>query len=169
VWPGDALELNAPSANLNAQVVVRSVALTYTASCPDLVHYAITFANDWAEDLAIKTSSAVPTDAWLPAPVSPTYLPNLSALAVTAMSGPNVTINTGVTAPNGGGIEIRRRDNCFMPGADPDVVMRGSQSTMTFARASASDRFYIRMYNGSNPPSYSEFSAALIFNLPLAS
>jgi hypothetical protein len=169
VWPGDALELNAPSANLNAQVVVRSVALTYTASCPDLVNYAITFANDWAEDLAIRTSSAVPTDAWLPAPVSPTYLPNLSALAVTAMSGPNVTINTGVTAPNGGGVEIRRRDNCFMPGTDSDVVIRGSQSTMTFARASASDRFYIRMYNGSNPPSYSEFSAALIFNLPLAS
>jgi len=25
VWPGDALLLNAPSANLNAQVVIRSV------------------------------------------------------------------------------------------------------------------------------------------------
>jgi hypothetical protein len=47
--------------------------------------------------------------------------------------------------------------------------MRGSQSTMTFARISASDRFYIRIYDGSTPPDYSEFSAALIFNLPLAS
>jgi hypothetical protein len=85
------------------------------------------------------------------------------------MTGANVTINTGATAPSGGGFELRRRDNCFMPGVDPDLVMRGSQSTMTFARASASDRFYIRMYDGSNPPSYSEFSAALILNLPLSS
>jgi hypothetical protein len=169
VWPGDALELNAPSANLNAQVVVRGVALSYTATYPDVVQYAIVFANDWADDLAIKTSATVPADTWLPAAVSPTYLPNLNALAVTAMTGANVTINTGATAPSGGGFELRRRDNCFMPGVDPDLVMRGSQSTMTFARASASDRFYIRMYDGSNPPSYSEFSAALILNLPLSS
>jgi hypothetical protein len=56
-----------------------------------------------------------------------------------------------------------------MPGTDPDLVIRGTQSSMTFLRVSASDRYYIRMYDGSNPPNYSEFSAALIFNLPLAS
>jgi hypothetical protein len=56
-----------------------------------------------------------------------------------------------------------------MSGADPDLVMRGTQPNMTFSRLSASDRFFIRMYDGTNPPNYSEFSAALIFNLPLAS
>jgi hypothetical protein len=55
-----------------------------------------------------------------------------------------------------------------MPGTDPDLVMRGTQPSMTFSRVSASDRFYIRAYDGSNPPNYSEFSAALVFNLPLA-
>jgi hypothetical protein len=90
-WPGDALVLSAPSANLSAQVIIRSVKLTYTASCPDLVHYAISFANDWADDLAIKTSATVPADAWLPAPISPDYLSNLSGLAVTAMSNGQVT------------------------------------------------------------------------------
>jgi hypothetical protein len=84
------------------------------------------------------------------------------------MTGGRVTINTGASAPSGGGFEIRRCDNCFLPGTDPDLVMRGSQPTMTFARIAATDRFYIRMYNGSNPPNYSEFSSALIFNLPLA-
>ena len=168
-WPGDALALNAASANLNAQLIVRDVKLTYTASCPDLVRYAITFANDWADDLAIKTSGLVPADAWLPAAISPTYLADLCGLAVTAMSNGAVTINTGATAPSGGGFEIRRRDNCFMPGSDPDLVMRGSQPSMTFSRVSASDRFYIRAYDGSNPPNYSEFSVALIFNLPPAS
>lgn len=169
VWPGDALQINAPSANLNAQVVVRTVRLSYRASYPDLVEYVIAFANDWADDLAIKTSATVPADTWLPAPVAPTVLGNLSALAVTALSGGTVTINAGATAPSGGGFEIRRRDFAFMAGEDPDLVMRGSQPNMTFSRISASDRFYIRMYDGATPPNYSEFSAALFINLPLGS
>lgn len=167
VWPGDALSLNAPSANLNAQVIVRSVKLSYAATCPDLVQYTIQFANDWADDLAIITSATVPADAWLPAAISPTYLPNLNGLSIASMSGNKVTVNTSTAAPIGGGFEIRRRDNCFLPGEDPDLVMRGSQQTMTFSRGSASDRFFIRMYDGAAPPNYSEFSAALIFNLPL--
>ncbi len=169
VWPGDAMPLNAPSANLNAQVSVRGVKLTYRASYPDLVQYAISIANDWADDLAIQTSATVPADALLPAPVSPTYLCNLNGLSLTSMTGGTVTVNTGAAAPSGGGFEIRRRDNCFMPGTDPDLVMRGAQPNLPFTRLSARDRFYIRMYDGSNPPNYSEFSAALIFNLPLAS
>ncbi len=167
VWPGDALQLNAPSTDLSALVVVRSVRLSYGASYPDLVEYVITFANDWADDLAIRTSTSVPADTWLPALAQPTYLSNLSRLSVTSLSGSTVTIDTGTTAPTGGGFEIRTRDFCFMAGEDPDLVMRGSQSSMTFSRASASERFYIRMYDGSTPPNYSEFSAALFINLPL--
>jgi hypothetical protein len=54
-----------------------------------------------------------------------------------------------------------------MPGEDPDLVMRGTQPGMTFSRETAQDRFYIRMYDGSTPPNYSEFSTALFINLPL--
>jgi hypothetical protein len=167
VWPGDALLLNAPSTNLNAQVVVRAVTVSYRASYPELVEYAITFANDWADDLAIKTSATVPGDAWLPAAVAPTVLANLSGLTVTALSGTAVTINAGTTAPTGGGFEIRRRDFAFMPGEDPDLVMRATQPNMTFSRISANDRFFIRMFDGATPPNYSEFSTALFINLPL--
>ena len=169
VWPGDALLLNAPSMDLNAQVVVRTVKLVYRQSYPDIIEYEISFANDWADDLAIKTSATVPTDAWLPAPIAPAYLANLSGLTVPALNGSNVTVNTGTTAPPGGGFEVRKRDFAFMPGQDPDLVMRGSQPNMTFARTTASERFYIRMYDGAVPPNYSEFSAALFFNLPLGS
>jgi hypothetical protein len=169
VWPGDALHLTVPSTNVDAQVVVRKIRLNYRASYPDLVEYVIVFANDWASDLAIRTSTSVPADAWLPAPVAPTYLANLNGLTVTAFSGSSVTINTGAAAPAGGGFEIRRRDFAFMPGQDSDLVMRGSQPTLTFTRVSACDRFYIRMYDGATPPNYSEFSAALFFNLPLGS
>ncbi|HZP04138.1 MAG TPA: hypothetical protein VFB43_04490 [Terracidiphilus sp.] len=167
VWPGDALLLNAPSASLDVQIVVRSVKLSYSASYPDLVRYEIAFANDWADDLAIRTSATVPANAWLPAPIAPTVLANLNNLAVTSLSGSTVTIHTGATPPAGGGFEIRLRDFTFMPGEDPALVLRGSATTLTFSRVSASDRFYIRMYDGSTPPNYSEFSAALFINLPL--
>jgi len=163
------LLLNAPSAGLDSQVVVRTVKLSYRASCPDLVAYAIAFANDWADDLAIKTSETVPTDVWLPVEASPSFVANLNGLAVTSLNGSTVTVNTGQAAPDGGGFEIRKRDFAFMPGEDPDLVVRGTQPNMTFSRVSASDRYYIRMHDGATPPNYSEFSAALFFNLPLGS
>jgi hypothetical protein len=96
-------------------------------------------------------------------------LANLNALTVTALNGSTVTVNTGVMPPSGGGFEVRLRDFAFMPGEDPSLVVRGSQSNITFSRVSASDRFYIRMYDGSTPPNYSEFSTALFINLPLGS
>jgi hypothetical protein len=168
VWPGDALLLNAPSTNLDAEVVVRTVKVTYSASYPDLVEYEIAFANDWADDLAIKTSGAVPVNARLPAAVNLTVLTNLNGLTVTTLNGSTVTVNTGVTPPTGGGFEIRLRDFAFMAGEDPTLVLRGSQQNLTFSRVSAADRFYIRMYDGSTPPNYSEFSTALFINLPLS-
>jgi hypothetical protein len=169
VWPGDALLLNAPSTSVDAQVVVRTVKVSYQASYPDLVEYAIAFANDWADDLAIKTSETVPADTWLPVPIAPTVLANLNSLTVTALNGSTVTVNAGVTPPTGGGFEIRRRDFAFMAGDDPDLVMRVTEPTMTITRVSTNDRFYIRMYDGSAPPNYSEFSTALFINLPLNS
>ena len=169
VWPGDALQLVASSLGLSVQTVVRWVTLTYTASQPDRLEYTAAFANDWASDLAIQTSATVPSDAWLPAAVSPTYAENLNTLTVTSVDEATVTIDTGVTPPTGGGFEIRRRDNAFMPGADPDLVMRSSTETMSFARGAYNDRFYVRMYDGATPPNYSEFSAAIFVNMALSS
>jgi len=54
-----------------------------------------------------------------------------------------------------------------MVGEDPDLVMRSALPNMTFSRETAADQFYIRMYDGSMPPNYSEFSTALFINLPL--
>jgi hypothetical protein len=169
VWPGDALLLNAPSTSLNAQVIVRTVKVTYTASYPDLVEFAIQFANDWADDLAIKTSKAVPADAWLPAAIAPTFPADLTSLSVTTLNGSTVSISVGITPPSGGGFEIRRRDFAFMPGEDPGLVVRATLPNMTFSRETANDRFYIRIYDGSTPPNYSEFSTVLFINLPLGS
>jgi hypothetical protein len=169
VWPGDALLLNAPSTDLDVQVVVRTVTVSYRASYPDPVEYAVAFANDWANDLAIKTSTTVPADAWLPAAIAPTLLANLISLTVTTLNGTTVAINTGVTPPSGGGFEIRRMDFAFMAGEDPGLVVRATLPNITFSRETANDRFYIRMFDGSTPPNYSQFSTALFINLPLGS
>jgi hypothetical protein len=168
VWPGDALLLNVASLGLAAQMVVRTVTLQYGASDPDLVQYAIEFSNDWANDLAIKTSLTVPADAWLPAAISPTYLANLNQLTVTAISSTAVSVQTNVTPPTGGGFEVRRRDFSFQPGQDVDLVMRSAVANFDIPRATEADRFYIRMYDGSTPQNYSEFSVGLFVNLPLS-
>jgi hypothetical protein len=169
VWPGDALQLDIPSANVNAQVVIRQVKVSYIASDPDLVKYAIVFANDWADDLAIKTSATVPEDAWLPAEVAPTVLANLTGLTVTTLNEVTVEINTGVSPPSGGGFEIRRQDFAFMAGEDPGLVTRTNLPNISLKRESACDRFYVRMFDGAMPPNYSEFSTALFINLPVGS
>jgi len=143
--------------------------VTYTASYPDLVEFAIQFANDWADDLAIKTSKTVPADAWLPAAIAPTFPADLTSLSVTTLNGSTVSISVGITPPSGGGFEIRRRDFAFMPGEDPGLVVRAALPNMTFSRETANDRFYIRIYDGSTPPNYSEFSTVLFINLPLGS
>jgi hypothetical protein len=149
--------------------VVRTVKVSYRSSYPDLVEYGIQFANDWADDLAIKTSATVPADAGLPAAIAPTWLANLTSLSVTTLSGTTVAINAGVTPPTGGGFEIRLRDFAFMPGEDPGLVARATLPNITFSRETANDRFYIRMYDGSTPPNYSQWSTALFINLPLGS
>ena len=174
VWPGDELLLTAPSfpasggGGLSAEVVVRAVTLQYGASDPDLVQYAIEFSNDWANDLAIKTSRTVPVNAWLPASVSPTYLANLNQLTVTGISTTAVSVATNVTPPTDGGFEVRRRDFAFGPGQDVDLVMRSAVGNFDIPRATEADRFYIRMYDGATPPNYSEFSVGLFVNLPLS-
>jgi len=182
IWPGDALLLTAPSlpvaegGGLNAQVVVRQVELEYRTSQPDLMGYAIAFSNDWANDLSVRTSRAVPADAWLPAAVSRTYLANLNGLAVTGISATAVTVNTNVAPPTGGGFEVRRRDFAFgqsgSTGTDVDLVMRSTVETFDIPRSTESDRFFVRMFDGTpteaGGPNYSEFSAELVVNLPLS-
>ena len=174
VWPGDELLLTAPSfvladgSSLDVQVAVRQVTLAYGASSPDVVAYAIEFSNDWANDLSVKTSRTVPEDAFLPALIAPTYLANLTSLVVTAITATAVSVQTNWTPPVGGGFEVRRRDFAFRAGQDVDLVIRSAVGVFDIPRATEADRFYVRSYDGSTPPNYSEFSVGLFINLPLS-
>jgi hypothetical protein len=168
IWPGDTLAVSSASAGVTASLTVRQVLIDLTTSVPALVKYTISFANDWAEDLSIKTSSSVPADAWLPQqPETTTPLASLNMLAVTSITGSAINISANVTPPTGGGFEVRRRDWAFTPGPGPDLVLRSPVPSFSIPRAAATEQYYIRMYDSSTPPNYSRFSAAVFVNLPL--
>ena len=169
IWPGDVLAIAAASSNLNANLVVRSVQIEISCTAPELTKYTIQFANDWADDLAMKLSSHVPTTAWLPQQpeTAVSVLANLLTLAVSSVSTSAIQISTGVAPPTGGGFEVRRRDWAFGPGTGSDLVLRSPVGNFSIPREAAMERYYIRMYDGATPPNYSRFSNAVFVNVPL--
>lgn len=168
VWPGDILAVASTSANLNADLVVRSVEIDLLCGSPGLVKYVINFANDWADALSIKTSTAVPEDVWLPQqPETVAPLANLAGLAFSSITGSSITVDAGTAPPTGGGFEVRRRDWTFGQGTNSDLVMRSSVNVFTIPREAAVEQYYIRMYDGSTPPNYSRFSSAVFANISL--
>ena len=168
VWPGDVLAIQSTSANLTANVVVRSVVLELACTSPGLVKYVLNFANDWADALAIKTSITVPADVWLPQqPEATLPLANLSALAITSVTGSAIQVSANATPPPGGGFEVRRRDWSFAPGTDSDLVLRSPVANFSIPRQAVIEQYYIRMYDGSTPPNYSRFSSAVFVSVPL--
>jgi hypothetical protein len=168
VWPGDVLAIASTSANLNANLVVREVELELSCGLPGLVKYVVSFANDWADALSMKTSAAVPVDVWLPQqPESTPPLANLDQLAISSITGAAITVNAVTVPPANGGFEVRRRDWAFGPGTNSDLVLRSPVNNFTIPREAAMEQYYIRMYDGSTPPNYSRFSSAVFANVAL--
>jgi hypothetical protein len=169
IWPGDVLALSSASSGLNASVVVREVQIQMGCARPQMVKYVVRFANDWAEELAIKLSAAVPEDAWLPAvpTVGGVPLNNLMGPVVSAVTGSQIVIAAGVQPPAGGGFEVKRKDWIFGPGVDSDLVMRSPVPNFIIPREASMEQYYIRMYDGSTPPNYSWMSTGVFVNVPL--
>ena len=168
VWPGDLLAITSTSANMTANVVVRTVELELSCTSPGLVKYVLSFANDWADALAIKTSDSVPVDVWLPQqPETTPPLANLNALTISSVTSSAITVNAVTTPPTNGGFEVRRRDWAFGPGTDSDLVLRSPVNNFTIPREAAMETYYIRMYDSSTPPNYSRFSSAVFVNVAL--
>lgn len=130
--------------------------------------YTLEFANDWAEALSMKTSSAVPKETWLPrkALTAPTSLANLTSL-VAVVTPSQINVIAGAIAPAGGGFEVRRVDWQFGTGNDGTLVLRSSVPNFSIIREAAIEQYYIRMYDGSTPPNYSRFSNAICASVPL--
>ena len=166
VWPGDLLDVEVPSAEISTELLVRSVQIRATSCIPELLSYAITFANEWAEGLSMKMNEGAPLNAWLPpiALTASTALASLRDLAVTNASTTQIQVQAGLTAPPGGGFEVRRSDWKFGAADGADLVLRSPVPNFTIVREAPVERYYVRMYDGSTPPNYSRFSSAIFVN-----
>ncbi|NYF78576.1 hypothetical protein [Granulicella arctica] len=169
IWPGDLLALT--TNGTTTSVLVRRIAIACGAASPELLTYTIAFANDWAEGLGIHLSEAVATDALLPLTAlngPATVLPTLLQLTVISASTTALQIDAGTAPPTGGGFEVRRRDGDFGPTIDQDLVLRSPVRSFAIPREAQVEQYFVRMYDGSNPPVYSRFSSAVFTDIPVA-
>ena len=89
-------------------------------------------------------------------------------MTVVSVSSTAIQLDMGLAPSTGGGFEVRRRDWDFGPGVDQDLVMRSSVRGFSIPREGQVERYYVRMFDGSTPPRYSQFSAAVFTDIPVS-
>ncbi len=171
VLPGDAVQVAAPSRRANFAATVREVDVQVTSLAYDRSEYAIRFANDAAELLAVDFSKAtvpepLPIAFTTSGPSSSIYLPALMAVQVTEVIATEITVDAGTAPPTGGGIEVRRSDGGWGPTSDGNLVGRYPGRTMVLPRLSRIQEYLLRQYDGSTPAKYSRQSALVYVNYP---
>ena len=72
----------------------------------------------------------------------------------------------GFAPPNGGGFELRWTDAGWGPNNDQNLAGRFTTQSFTLPRLGEAQDYYLRQYDGSNPPKYSRYSAALHIDYP---
>lgn len=172
VLPADAVQVSVASRGAAFTGIVREVDIAVISLADDRSLYAVRFANDAAELLAFEFESMT-----LPAPVSTIftttsgssemYIPSLTAAQVTDVIATYITVDAGVAPPPGGGIEVRRSDAGWGPGAAGNLAGRFTTQTFTLPRLSRVQSYYLRQYDASNPAKYSRDSALLHVDYPL--
>jgi hypothetical protein len=168
VWPGDVLVMTVNGSTLN--VAVRKVVVEDGHAVPEVLRYAISFANDWAEGLGMTLSEAIATDVALPATAltaAAQVVANLQTLVVVSATTTALQVDAGMAPPVGGGFEVRVRDGGFGLGDAANLVLRSPVRRFTIPRVSDGERYYVRMYDASTPPLYSRFSSGVFCNLPV--
>ncbi len=172
VLPANAVQVSASSRGAAFTAIVREVDVQVISLADDRCEYAVRFANDAAELLAFQFESMT-----LPAPVSTVftttsgsssmYIAPLTAAQVTSVIATYITVDAGVAPPPGGGIEVRRSDAGWGPGADGNLAGRFTTQTFTLPRLSRVQSYYLRQYDASMPAKYSRASALLHVDYPL--
>ncbi|HEY0307030.1 MAG TPA: hypothetical protein VGB94_02620 [Acidobacteriaceae bacterium] len=170
VWPGDLISVTCDDGDSTMEAIVRSVTIEDEHCAPEKLSYTIAFANDWAEALSMKLSTSVAADALLPLYAVPGPAPvlgNLQQMKLTGYSATALDIDAGMTAPMGGGFEVRRREGDFWAGADQDLVLRSPVRSFTIPRAAQFEEYFVRAYDGATPPVYSRFSSVIGVDIPV--
>lgn len=64
-------------------------------------------------------------------------------------------------------IEVRENDYGWGQANDRNLLGRFSTQTFNLARLAETQNYFLRLYDGSSPPKYSRYSAALHVDYPL--
>jgi hypothetical protein len=173
VFPGDALNIAVPSRGAAFPAIVSEVEITIRDLESEHLGYKIKFANDAAKTLAFefettKATTSLFANQLTNSQVGTTYLADLTAAVITQVTSTSVTVDAGTAPLSGGGIEVRWSDAGWGAGNDRNLVGRFTTQTFTIPRLSKVQNCYLQQYDGSVPPRYSRYTAALhLDNYPL--
>ncbi len=170
VFPGDSMVIDVPSRAANFSAIVREVGIEMADPGGEHALYKIAFANDAAEPPGMETDDSglrEPLDITATTSTAgSTFIADLPAAEVTTVTSTTVTIDAGVTAPSGGGFEVRRSDFGWGQEYDRNLVGRFTTQVFTVTRLTRVVDFYVRQFDNSSPPKYSRYSTALHVDRP---
>ncbi len=95
------------------------------------------------------------------------YQIDLTEAQITAVTSTTVQVDAGMAPSGGGGIEVRENDYGWGQANDRNLLGRFSTETFSLARLAETQDYFLRLYDGSSPPKYSRYSAALHVDYPL--
>ena len=95
------------------------------------------------------------------------YLANLTDAQVTAVSSTTVSVDIGIVLDSGFGVEVRAHDFGWGTSNDRNLLGRFTTQTFSLARLARTQNYFLRLYDGSSPPRYSRYAAALHVDYPL--
>ncbi|HEX4486714.1 MAG TPA: hypothetical protein VH088_10630 [Terriglobales bacterium] len=172
VFPGDAVQINAPSRGAAFSAIVREVDIAVKDFGGEHSRYAIKFANDAAVPLAYEVTTAPHAGALnvvasTTSQVGATFVADLTQVSVASYTSTTITLDTGIAPLAGGGFEVRRSDFGWGPANDRNLVGRFSTQSFVAPRLSRIQDYYLRQYDASSTPKYSRYSAAIHLDYPL--
>jgi hypothetical protein len=174
IFPGDAIVVNVPSRGAAFTAIVREIEIQIADPADDRGFYTIGFANDLAAPLAIEYGTSATVIALQDMPpllrttqVGAYYQADLTEAQITAVTSTTVQVDAGVTPGSGFGIEVRENDYGWGQANDRNLLGRFSTQTFNLARLAETQDYFLRLYDGSSPPKYSRYSAALHVDYPL--
>lgn len=171
IFPGDGLALDLPSRAAVFEAVVNEVDVNVKDLTGDHCEYTINFIDAANADLSFEFESARSAAALNVVPITnaqvgATTLPDLTTAAITQVSSTTASIDAGTAPSNGGGFELRWTDAGWGANNDQNLAGRFPTQTFTLPRLGKAQDYYLRQYDGSNPPKYSRYSAALHIDYP---
>jgi hypothetical protein len=173
IFPGDVLEVSAPSRGASFRAMVREVDVECVDAAGEHSQYTMRFADDAAQPLTMefdagRVSDALDLSAIPIEQVGTNVLSDLTqAEILVPPTSTTVTIDGGVDLAPGCGIEVRWSDSGWGASNDRHLVGRFNARTFTVPRLGRVQDYFLRQYDNSSPAKYSRYSAALHLDYPL--